>query len=95
MNWLKLKIIGQCDVKHIIMSPIKTITLVLKVSTYIITSITAHPIRLAEILVTMYVSTFKTAVIILYLPELWSWDIPGCDFEICHIYDKLGIPNSW
>jgi hypothetical protein len=85
----------QCDVKHIMMSLIKTITPVLNVSTYIITSITALPIRLAEILVTMYVLTFKTAVIILYIPELWSWDIPCCDFKICHICDKLGIPNSW
>ena len=68
----------QCDVKHIMMSPITIITSVLKVSTYIITSITALPIRLAEILVTMYVSTFKTAIIILYLPELWTWDIQGC-----------------
>ena len=33
---LILKIIGQCDVSHIVMSPMKTITSVLKVSTYII-----------------------------------------------------------
>jgi len=34
---LILKIIGQCDVKHILTSPIKTIMPVLKISTYIIT----------------------------------------------------------
>ena len=45
---LMLKIISQCDIKHILMLQIKTITLVLKVSTYmyIITSFTALPIRL-------------------------------------------------
>ena len=45
--------------KHIMMSLIKTITSVLKVSTYIIT---AHPIELAAILhvAIMSVSTFKT-----------------------------------
>jgi len=52
---LKPKIIDQCDVKHI-MLPIKTIRLVLKVSTYIITSIPAYPVRLAIILVTKYIS---------------------------------------
>jgi len=41
-----LKIIGQCDVKHIMTFPIKTITSVLHVSTYIITSITAGTIGL-------------------------------------------------
>jgi len=41
---LILKIIGQCDVKHIMTLPIKTITSVLKVSTYIIT---VRPIGLA------------------------------------------------
>ena len=53
---LILKIIGQCDLKHILTSPIKTITPVWKISTYIITSITARP-----------VSTFKTTVIIYLL----------------------------
>jgi ABC-type transport system involved in cytochrome c biogenesis permease component len=37
---------------------------VLKISIYIITSITAHPVRLAAILAIMSVSTFKTAVIL-------------------------------
>jgi hypothetical protein len=53
--------------------PSKTITFVLKVLTYIITSITARPIELAAILtimsvavilVIMYVKTFKTNVIV-------------------------------
>jgi len=46
-----LKIISQCDVKHIITLLIKTITSALNVSTYIITSVTACPIRLAVVLV--------------------------------------------
>jgi len=41
-----LKLIGQCDVKHIMIFPIKPIKLVLKILTTIITSITACPIRL-------------------------------------------------
>ena len=44
-------------------NPIRTITSVLKVSTYIITSITARTTGLSEILA-MSVSTFKTAVIL-------------------------------
>jgi hypothetical protein len=63
---LILKIIGQCDVKHILMSLIKTITSVLKISAYIITSITLRPIGLVAILVIMSFSSFKTAII-LYL----------------------------
>ena len=61
---LILKINSQCDVKHISTSLIKTITPVLKILTYIITSIAAHPVGFAEIVVLMSVSTFKTAVIL-------------------------------
>lgn len=43
---------------------IKTITSVLKILTYIISIITAHAVRLAAILVVMFVSTFTTAVIL-------------------------------
>jgi hypothetical protein len=49
---LKLKMISQCEVKHMTL-PIKTITLVLKFSTYMFTSITARCMRLAVILVIM------------------------------------------
>ena len=66
---LILKIIGQCDFKHILTSLIITTTPVLKISTYIITSITARPVRLSVILAIMSVSTFKTAVI-LYIVKL-------------------------
>ena len=45
-HWLILKIINQCEVKRTVMLPIKTIMSVLKVLTYIITSITTRPIRL-------------------------------------------------
>ena len=62
-----LKIICQCDVRHIIMLLIKTATSLLKVSANINTSITALPIRLSEILVIMPVSTFKTAIILYIL----------------------------
>jgi hypothetical protein len=41
--WLILKIIGQCDVEHIMMLPIKTMTSDLKILTYIITSIATPP----------------------------------------------------
>jgi len=64
------KFIGQSDVKHIMTSPIKTITSVLKASTDIITNIPVCPIGLAEILAIMSVSTFKIYVI-LYL-ALWN-----------------------
>ena len=63
---LTLKIIGQCDVKHILTSQIITIMPVLKISTYIITSIAARPVRLAVILAIMSVTTFKTTVILYY-----------------------------
>jgi hypothetical protein len=65
-NCLTLKIIGQCDVKHIVTSPIKTITSVLNVSTYIINNIAA--VGLAAILVIISVSTFKITII-LYIPN--------------------------
>lgn len=60
---LKLKIIGQCDVKHNTTFPIKNTTSVLKVFTYMITNIAMNPIRLTAILVMMSVAYFKTAVI--------------------------------
>jgi hypothetical protein len=58
------KFIGQSDVKHIMTSPIKTITSVLKASTDILTNILVRPVGLAEILVIMSVTTFKIAVIL-------------------------------
>ena len=59
-----LKNICHCDGKHIITLPIKTKTSVVKVSTYIITGITARHIRLAVILAIMFISTFKVPVIL-------------------------------
>ena len=59
---LMLKIICfQCDVKHILTSPKKTMKSVLKILTYIITSITVRSIRLAVMLTIMFVSTLITA----------------------------------
>jgi len=45
------------------MLPIKTIMSALDISTYIIVSIAARPIRLAATFVTKFVLTFKTTVI--------------------------------
>jgi hypothetical protein len=59
---LILKIIGQLDIEHILMSPIKKMIPVLKILTYIITGITARSVGLAAILAIMSVLTFKTAV---------------------------------
>jgi hypothetical protein len=62
-----LKFIGQSDVNHIMTSSIKTITLLLKALTDIITNIPARPVRPAEIqnvLEIMSVSTYKTAIIL-------------------------------
>ena len=69
---LILEIIGWFEVKHILMLQVKTMTLVLKVSTYITTSITARPFRLAAILVIMSITTLKWTVI-LYVFFLYSW----------------------
>jgi len=55
-----LKIIGRCNIKHIMILLIKTMS-GLNVSTYIVTSITARPVGLAVILAIMSVSTFITA----------------------------------
>jgi hypothetical protein len=64
INVLILNNVGQCDVKSWPLMPIKTITSVLKVSTCMITNMTARPIRLAEILMIMPISTIKAAVIL-------------------------------
>ena len=64
---LKLKIIGLCDVKHIKTLPIKTNASVLKVLTYIIISITCHPMDLAAILSIMSISTFKLPILYIYI----------------------------
>lgn len=60
---LILKNISKCDVIHIMMLPIKTMS-VLKVMTY---SITACRVGLAVIWEITSASTFKTAVIIIYI----------------------------
>ena len=53
---------------------IKTIMSVLKVLTYIITSITTRPIRLTVILVMMSFSTLKIAVIVYLLQNIKKID---------------------
>jgi len=78
-NWLwywKLSVSG--DVKHILMSLIKTIMSDLKILTYIITSFTARPVRLAAILAIMSVSTLKTAIILYLLMKVHK----------VHVFDK-------
>jgi len=59
-----LKTIGQCYIKHIMISLIKTMISVLIVSTYIITRTTARPIVLTVILTIMSDLTFTTVVIL-------------------------------
>ena len=77
-----LKIISQCDIKHIMALPIKTITSVFNVSTCIIISITAGPFGLDAILAIMSVSFFITAVI-LYLYHVKLYWIR--QFNISHV----------
>ena len=74
---LVLKITSQCtcDIKHIIMLLIKTITLVLNSWAYIIISIIAHPIRLTVILTIMSISTVIAAVILQYSQRQLPWQI--------------------
>ena len=62
-----MKIIGQFDVKHFMTLPINTKASVVKISTVIITSITAFPFRLVVILVIMSISTFTTSDILYHL----------------------------
>jgi hypothetical protein len=66
---------SECDVKHMFMSPIKTTMSVLKILTYIITSITVCPVRLAAILVIMSVLNFKTNVILQYAQRFFIFNI--------------------
>ena len=63
---LTTEIYSQCDVKHTKTLLIKTVTL--EGDTDIITSIRAHPIGLAAILVIMCVLNFKTVVILYIFP---------------------------
>ena len=83
------KFIGQCDVKHIMTLPIKTITSILKVSTNIITSIAARSNGLAAIQAIMSVTTFKAAVILYIWREIATiWSRPlrplklNCKFRL-------------
>ena len=61
MNYFLIN--SKCDVKHMTL-PIKTIVSVVKVLTFIITSISTHPIRLAAILVKMSFLNFAIANIL-------------------------------
>ena len=76
------------------MSPIKTITSVLKKSTDIITSITACHIGLAEILAIMSVSTFKTdTMLFLFLNSDCYNEIP-CFCTILCLFLELFMLDS-
>ena len=61
---LTLKIICQCDINYNMTLQVKTVMLVLKISTYIITSIPACPMGLTAIVAMISVSTFVTAIIL-------------------------------
>jgi len=64
---LILKNIGQCDLECNMTLPIKTIMSPLKVSTYIITSITHCTIRMAVTQLVMFVLTFITLFIYIFI----------------------------
>ena len=87
------KFISQSDVKHIMTSPIKTITSVLKAWTDIITDIPTHP-KLAEILPIMSVETFKITDI-LYLSStcsIWAGKLHWLDTFL--LYTKKCTVND-
>lgn len=86
-------LVGQFDVKHIITLSIKATTSVLKVLTYIITSITAHPIRLTVILAIMSVSTFNSDVILYtidYQQQMFRMIFQTCQY-IIYLFLPLNI----
>jgi hypothetical protein len=89
---------SECDVKHMFMSPIKTTMSVLKILTYIITSITVCPVRLAAILVIMSVLNFKTNVILQYAQRFLARNhLDRCFYRgvmavICH---KMSVKSQW
>lgn len=72
------------------MLPRKTITADLKVSTHIITSITAGPIILLTILEIMYVSTFRTAII-LYLLTNSFYSCRKCNCFVFSIFNLVWL----
>ena len=85
-------LVGQFDVKHII-TKIKATTSVLKVSTYIITSITARPIRLTVILAIMSVSTFNSDVILYtidYQQQMFRMIFQTCQY-IIYLFLPLNV----
>ena len=57
------------------MLPIKTMTAVLNVLTYIITSVTALPTRLPVILAMISVPTFVTSVIVYLFSQIHVYNI--------------------
>jgi hypothetical protein len=86
-------LVGQFDVKHIITLSIKATTSVLKVLTYIITSITTHPIRLAVILAIMSVSTFNSDVILYtidYQQQMFRMIFQTCQY-IIYLFLPLNV----
>jgi hypothetical protein len=80
-----LKIIWHCDVKHIMMLPIKTMTAVMNVLTYIITSVTALPTRLPVILAMISVPTFVTSVILYLFSQIHVYNIILIDWPKCYL----------
>jgi len=80
------KFISQSDVKHIMTSQIKTIS-ILKASTDFITNIPAHPIGLAEILVMMSVQICRYSTYI----QLYFLVIATCYLLDCFNIYKLKL----
>jgi len=93
LQYLLNVLVGQFDVKHIITLSIKVTTSVLKVLTYIITSITARPIRLSVILAIMSVSTINSDVILYtidYQQKLFRMIFQTCQY-IIYLFPPLNV----
>lgn len=82
---LIVEFIGRCDIKHILMLQIKTIIN----SVHNITNITAHCIRLTAILVTMFVSTFKTDSILYLSLTIFFWRLLADVISIYRLHESL------
>ena len=86
MNWSDIEIIGQCDIKHIMILLIITITSVLKFSTNIIISIGASLIGQ----VIMSASTFITAIILYVFGLTFTYVIVNV-YLFCIIFVSIDI----
>jgi len=95
IKWLTviLKIIGQCDIKHIMSLPTKRIIMpVLKVSTYITISIIARSLELVAILAVMSILNFITAIILHLSQQYFLWG--GGKLYLIRLY-QVHLDTGW